>query len=275
MSALDSTWEPKLVALDVDGTIVGYDQFFDSPTSGAGVTPAVKSAIHRTRDRGVHITLATGRAWHSTMRVLKALDLTTGYAVCSNGAAIVDVATEERVHVASFDAAAPVSYFAEQVPDAALAVESPDGEFRVTGDFPAEELDSNFRVVTHDELLDGSVTRLVVRWPNGDRRHLRNVARASGLPSVDYAIGYSAWLDIMPKGVSKASGLTFVCDQLGISANDVLAVGDGHNDTDMLTWAGRGVAMGQSPDDVKAVADEVCDDVTDDGVATLLERYFA
>lgn len=274
MGAPDPAWAPKLVALDVDGTIVGYDQFFDSPSTGGGVTPQVTSAVHRARDLGVHVVLATGRAWHSTSRVLSALNLTAGYAVCSNGAVVFDVASGDRVQVASFDAAAPVQYFAEHVPDAALAVESPDGLFRVTGDFPVEELEGDFSVVTHDELLQGSVTRLVVRWPNGDRHHLRDIARASGLPSVDYAIGYSAWLDIMPKGVSKASGLTHVCELLGVAADDVLAVGDGHNDVEMLTWAGRGVAMGQSPDDVRAIADEVCGDVSDDGVAVLLERYW-
>lgn len=274
MSGEESAWSPGLVALDVDGTIVGYEQFFDSPTAGGGVSPAVASAVRRIDEYGVHVVLATGRAWLSTSRVLTALGLTSGYAVCSNGAVVVDVASGDRVHVASFDAASPVQYFAEQIPDAALAVESPDGRFRVTGDFPVSELEGEFAVVSHDQLLDGVVTRLVVRWPNGDRYRLRDVAVASGLPSVDYAIGYSAWLDIMPKGISKASGLAIVCERLGLTADQVLAVGDGHNDVDMLTWARHGVAMGQAPDDVKAVADEVCDDITDDGVATLLRRYF-
>lgn len=268
-------WRPKLVALDVDGTIVDYDHFFNSPTSGAGLSLPVIEAVGGAREQGAHVVLATGRAWHSTARVAHELSIGSGYAVCSNGAIVIDVASSAPVHTATFDAAAPVSYFAEHIPDAVLAVEDPHGGFRVTGEFPVAELDGNAAVVDHDNLLTGEVSRLVVRWPNGDRLHLRDIAKDAGLPSVDYAIGHSAWLDIMPKGVSKAKGLEVVCGLVGVDVTDVLAVGDGHNDTDMLEWAGLGVAMGQAPDDVKAAADEVCGDVTDDGAAALLDRYFS
>jgi hydroxymethylpyrimidine pyrophosphatase-like HAD family hydrolase len=261
-------WRPRLVALDVDGTILRYEAFHAPPT------PAVRDAVRRVVDAGAHVALATGRSLHSTVPVLEQLELDSGLAVCSNGAVVVDVATREPVEVETFDASAPVAYFAEQIPDAVLAVEELGVGFRVTGDFPIGELDGRVTVVAHEELLDGPVTRLVVRWPNGDREQLREAAAASGLPSVDYAIGYTAWLDIMPEGVSKAAGLDKVGFQLGVGRADVLAVGDGHNDLEMLQWAGLGVAMGQSPDDVKAVADLVADAVDDDGLATLLDGWF-
>jgi hydroxymethylpyrimidine pyrophosphatase-like HAD family hydrolase len=260
---------PQLVALDVDGTLVTYEDFFDPPTQ------RVKAAVRRTVRAGVHVVLATGRSLHSTTPVLDQLDLTDGYAVCSNGAVVADVSTRTPVHIVTFDASDPVKYFADEIPDAVLAVEELGVGFRVTGEFPVGELDGEVTVVSHDELLDGPVTRLVVRWPQGDRERLRGVAAASGLPSVDYAIGYTAWLDIMPEGVSKASGLATVCEKLGLDRTDVMAVGDGHNDMEMLAWAGMGVAMGQAPWDVKAVADTVCDRVDDDGVAVLLNSLFA
>lgn len=261
-------WRPSVVALDVDGTILTYEHFFAAPK------PEVVAAVRRVHDAGAHVVLATGRSLHSTRPILDHLGVAGGYAVCSNGAVVVDVATSEPIHIETFDASDPVRYFAEQIPDAVLAVEELGVGFRVTGDFPVGELDGEVTVVSHDELLTGAVTRLVVRWPNGDRQRLREVAHASGLPSVDYAIGYSAWLDIMPQGVSKASGLAFVVGRIGLGVDDVLAVGDGHNDVEMLEWAGWGVAMGQAPDDVKAVADDVCGDVEDDGLATLLDTYF-
>ncbi|MGH8825321.1 MAG: HAD family hydrolase [Jiangellaceae bacterium] len=264
-----SGWRPKLVALDVDGTLVTYADFYAPPRR------AVTRAVDRARDAGAHVVLATGRSLHSTVPVIDQLGLTHGYAVCSNGAVVADVETRMPVHVVTFDASDPVQYFAEEIPDAVLAVEELGVGFRVTGDFPVGELDGRVTVVTHDELLDGPVTRLVVRWPEGDREHLRRVAVASGLPSVDYAIGYTAWLDIMPQGVSKAGGLETVCAELGVASADVLAVGDGHNDMEMLAWAGHGVAMGQAPWDVQDVADEVADSVDDDGVAHLLDEYFA
>ena len=57
---------------------------------------------------------------------------------------------------------------------------------------------------------------------------------------------------------------------VGVAAEDVLAIGDGRNDIEMLTWAGRGVAMGQAPDEVVAAADEVTKSVYDDGAALVL-----
>jgi hydroxymethylpyrimidine pyrophosphatase-like HAD family hydrolase len=262
-------WKPRLVALDVDGTLVTYADFFDPPT------PRVVKAVQGVVQAGVHVVLATGRSLHSTTPVLDQLELTDGYAVCSNGAVVADVATRTPVHVVTFDASDPVQYFAEHIPDAVLAIEELGVGFRVTGEFPVGELDGKVTVVSHDELLDGPVTRLVVRWPQGDRERLRRVAAASGLPSVDYAIGYTAWLDIMPEGVSKASGLATVCEWLGLGRSDVMAVGDGHNDMEMLAWAGIGVAMGQAPWDVKEVADTVCESVDDDGVAVLLDELLA
>ena len=59
-------------------------------------------------------------------------------------------------------------------------------------------------------------------------------------------MGWTAWLDLAPVGVSKASGLDHVAGPLGVAPADVLAIGDGRNDIEMLQWAGRGVAMGQA-----------------------------
>jgi len=74
--------------------------------------------------------------------------------------------------------------------------------------------------------------------------------------------------------VSKASGLQIVCDKVGVDAADVLAIGDGRNDIEMLRWAGRGVAMGQSVEEVRAAADDVTGTVYEDGAAQELSRWW-
>lgn len=247
---------------------MGYEGFGSIPS------PAVVESVGRARDAGANIVIATGRSMHSTTYLFDLLGLDKGFAVCSNGSVVIDVATSEPVDVVTFDIGDPVRYFTEQIPDAVLAVEELGRGFRVTGEFPAGEIDGEVTVVDHDDLIAEPVTRLVVRWPNGDRDRLREIAAGSGLPSVDYAIGHSAWLDIMPVGISKAAGLEQAAARLEMTAADALAVGDGHNDIEMLMWAHVGVAMGQSPDEVKAVADHVCGPVEDDGLATLLDGYF-
>jgi len=258
------TWRPALIAIDVDGTILGFD---------GSLSPAVRAAVARVRDSGLTITIATGRSMHSTVLVCELLGITSGYAVCSNGAVVADIAERHPIDVATFDATESVRYFADHVPDAILATEQLGVGYLVTGDFPPGELDGELTVVTHDALLDGPVTRLIARMPNGNRDEFIELAHAAGLRGVDYAIGYSAWIDFMPEGVSKASGLDTVCAKLGVRPADVLAIGDGHNDMEMLAWAGHGVAMGQAPDDVKAIADDVCPPVEEDGLAVALSAY--
>ena len=258
------TWRPALAALDVDGTLLNFD---------GSMSAAVLDAVGRIRDAGIHVVIATGRSMHATLPVCDRLGLTNGFSVSSNGAVVVDVGARVPIDVATFDATESVRFFTDHVPDALLAVEELGIGYRVTGEFPPGELDGQITVVIHDELLDGPVTRLVARLPNGDRQEFFDLAHAAGLRGVDYAIGYTAWLDFMPAGVSKASGLATVCEKLSVRQADVLAVGDGHNDLEMLAWAGRGVAMGQAPDDVKAIADDVCGTVDEDGLADVLTRY--
>jgi hydroxymethylpyrimidine pyrophosphatase-like HAD family hydrolase len=81
-------------------------------------------------------------------------------------------------------------------------------------------------------------------------------------------------LDIAPEGVSKASALADIAGELGVRRQDVLAIGDGRNDIEMLSWAGRGVAMGQAPLEVQEAADDVTETVENDGVAVELARWF-
>ena len=93
----------------------------------------------------------------------------------------------------------------------------------------------------------------------------------AGLHGVSYAVGWSAWLDINPEGVSKASALELVRRQLRSSRSTPSPCGDQRNDLEMLHWAAWGVAMGNAPDQVKAVADEVTGHVDEDGLAPILE----
>jgi hydroxymethylpyrimidine pyrophosphatase-like HAD family hydrolase len=93
----------------------------------------------------------------------------------------------------------------------------------------------------------------------------------AGLHGVSYAVGWSAWLDINPEGVSKGSALELVRRRLQIEPINTVACGDQRNDLEMLHWAAWGVAMGNAPDEVKAVADEVAGHVDEDGLAPILE----
>ena len=80
----------------------------------------------------------------------------------------------------------------------------------------------------------------------------------------------AAWMDLAPLGVTKASGLELVRRALHVQPHRTVAVGDGHNDVEMLQWAARGVAMGHADDAVQAAADEVTGSIADDGAVPVL-----
>ena len=93
----------------------------------------------------------------------------------------------------------------------------------------------------------------------------------SGLHSVEYAIGWTAWLDVAPEGVTKASALEALIARLGADSAHTLAVGDGSNDVEMIEWAGAGVVMGSAPQWVRDRGDILTEPVWRDGCAAVLD----
>ena len=108
-------WVPTLVALDLDGTLVGPEET---------VTPAVVEAVGRAA-KASHVVIATGRSVHATEPVAAELGLTDGYLVCSNGAVLARLVggASEIVNVTTFDARAAVALLLAELPDALFAVE--------------------------------------------------------------------------------------------------------------------------------------------------------
>jgi hydroxymethylpyrimidine pyrophosphatase-like HAD family hydrolase len=115
---------------------------------------------------------------------------------------------------------------------------------------------------------------VIIRDPRATAEEFVALGARLGLHGTDYVVGWTAWLDLAPVGVSKASGLQLVVDELGLTAADVLAIGDGRNDLEMLRWAARGVAMGQAVPEVHEAADASTDSVLEDGAAVEMDRWF-
>ena len=276
MTALEQ-FSPKLLALDIDGTLL-------VPMAGSGVsseqvTAAVREAIDRAVAAGCHIVLASGRSPLSMSHVLQHLGLPRSagdpaLVVASNGAVTFSFPPMKVLTEVTFDAREAVRTVLEHVPDAAVAVEEHGIGYRVNRHFPEGELDGEMILTSIDDLFAQQVSRVIIRDPDSTSEDFVTLARKLGLHGTNYFIGWTAWLDIAPEGVSKASGLAEIAGVLGVERADVLAIGDGRNDSEMLEWAGRGVAMGQAPEEVRAVADDVTGTVDDDGAALEINRWF-
>jgi HAD superfamily hydrolase (TIGR01484 family) len=269
------SWRPRLVALDIDGTLLKWIE-------GAGqtyeqVAPAVHDAVRRAHDAGAHIVLASGRSPHGMTTIADLLDLEGGepaWVVASNGAVVFRYPPLEVVHEETFDARPAVEAILREHPGVLVAVEERGVGYRVNRPFPAGELSGDMVITDVADLVAQHVSRVIIRDPDSTAEDFLDLAGRLGLHGTDYVVGWTAWLDLAPVGVNKASGLAHVAERLGVEAADVLAIGDGRNDIEMLQWAGRGVAMGQAVEPVIAAADDVTGTVYEDGAATEIARWF-
>ncbi|NIZ92583.1 HAD family hydrolase [Kineosporiaceae bacterium B12] len=256
-----------MVGLDVDGTIVDHDE---------RLSDRVREAVQRLAKSGAHVVVATGRSLHGTLPVVQRLGLDEGYVVCSNGAATVRLDSSQEagyqtVSLHTFDPSSVATALREHLPAGLFAVEVLGRGFKVTAPFPDGELTGEMEVVSFADLFTEPVMRVVVRSPEHTSQEFLDLVDGVGLHGVAYSVGWTAWLDLAPDGITKASALEEVRLRLDVDLADTVAVGDGRNDVEMLRWAGRGVAMGNAPAEVQAAADEVTGRVEADGLADVLE----
>lgn len=255
-----------LVGLDVDGTILLQDET---------MSPGVPEAIARVRDAGHTVTIATGRSWSATRRYVEELGLTAEYVVCSNGAVTMRRAEDgwERWHIETFDPTQVLELLRQRLPQARYMVELGSGQRLYTELLDDWTLDGGMQV-PFERLADQPVSRVVVVAPGHDEDDFHRLVADAGLNEVSYAIGWTAWLDIAPRGISKGTALARVRERIGHTSSHVLVAGDGRNDLGMFEWAlsvgGRAIAMGQAPDEVKDAAGEVTENVIEGGLTSAL-----
>ena len=257
----------RLIALDLDGTTIHHD---------GSMSPAVRQAVADVAEAGVHVVIATGRAIVATMPLIADLGLEHGFAVCSNGAVTLELDPDHPdgyriLETVTFDPGPALEMLRGSWPDAVVAVEELGVGFKVSAPFPDGELMGELRVVSWEELSESPATRVTFRSPTGTAEDFLALVERIGLHGVNYAVGFTAWLDINPEGVSKASALELIRRRLGVETVHTVAVGDQRNDIEMLQWAARGVAMGNAPDEVKVAADEVTTHVDEDGLVPVLK----
>lgn len=262
-----TTWIPRLVALDVDGTLL------DPATRR--IAPAVRDAVHRAAEAGSRVVVATGRSVLGALPIAEELGLPGGYLLCSNGAVLVDAATGDVESAETFCPAPVVADLTERLPGVRFAAEKIGTGNLVTAEFSAELLHGPQLVVPHAELVAEPIPRLIADWSDHAPGELAERMAGVELPGSTCTLDhYEPWVTVVGAGITKASALEKLRTGFGIAQQDTFAAGDGDNDIQMLRWAAHGVAMGQAPAAVRATADEVVGPVTADGVADALRRWF-
>ncbi|UVO14086.1 HAD family hydrolase [Mycobacterium sp. SVM_VP21] len=267
---------PALIASDVDGTLLDDTE---------NITARTRDAVHAAVDSGARFVLATGRPPRWIAPVVDALGFAP-MAVCANGAVLYDPATDRVVSARTLSADSLVK-LAEVVgralPGAGLAVErigesahdAATPQFVSSPGYEHAWLNPDNTEVSFEDLLSQPAIKLLVR-----KADMSSAAMAEQLQAhigtaaeLTYSTNHGL-IEVVPAGITKASGIEELIAPLGIGIEQVVAFGDMPNDLPMLVRAGHGVAMGNAHPDVLAAAAEITTPNSDDGLARVLERIF-
>jgi hypothetical protein len=187
----------------------------------------------------------------------------------------VDAATGEVLRVLDFDPAGPATLLRDLLPGGVFIAEVLGVGNLTTAEFDVATFFGRGEVVGFEDLIARRTPRMSVLWPGHSQPELAAAVAGVEIPGIHYSLDHSeACLMASPAGVTKGTSLEALREHLGVAETDTMAVGDSHNDVEMLAWAAHGVAMGQAPASVRAVADEVTAPVGEDGLAKALRRWF-
>lgn len=260
--------KPSLIATDLDGTLLGPD---------GQVSHRTRHALAGVGATRCHVVAATGRSRHTALPKLEGID-TIGWVVCSNGAMIWD-RTRECIELhRPIDATLTQEVIAEvraNIDGVGVGWETVDGygfDDRFLSQPPSlDELGIPAQIAEPDG--SGTATKLFVSHPDIKTPDDAIRVLAPALPDgVNGSTSGAAFLELTAAGVDKATTLALLCERLNVEAADVLAFGDHHNDLAMLSWAGKGFAMGNAHPDVTAACDHHTQSNADNGVAQVIER---
>ena len=258
---------PRLVATDLDGTLVRSD---------GTVSDYSRDVLAELDRRGVPVVIVTARPirWMDDVWPMVGGH---GLAIVSNGAAVVEVA-ERRVRdvqgiepVLGLDL---IEAIRAEAPEAAFAVECVSGLVRDPEYVEVDWFPEGSPVGALAELWTETGLKLLVKHDAPDPAAFRErVVRAVGdLATPTWTV--DGLVEISAAGVTKATALARLADELGVPADDAVAFGDMPNDLPMLAWAGTSYAMANGHPDVQAAADHVAPANDDDGVARVLAGLY-
>jgi len=262
----------RLIALDLDQTTLRRDK---------SLSAANRAAIGEAIAAGVEVAVASGRALASLPESVTRIP-GLRYAITSNGAAVCDLRTGERIQAFLLEEEAaeqvlslvpeelPLEAFVEGVPyaDAAYVAEptafGPPVEavpYIQASRTPVEDM----RAFIREHIASLDALDVITR----DQDHcdrLRSLL-AESVPGLYLTSSAPNLLEISDRRAGKHAGAAWLAEQLGIAREETAAFGDAENDREMILWAGLGIAVANAAEGVRAAADLVTDSNEEDGVA--------
>jgi Cof subfamily protein (haloacid dehalogenase superfamily) len=238
--------------------------------------------VKKAEAAGIAVVLASGRVPAAMERYTRFLGIhrKPGYLICNNGvliqeshtgAVIYETGIEANIALLAFNLA-DAEGFAVQIYENDIMYVSRDNEF--TG--YDQKLTGLQQVVVDDfrAKINGGCHKLLIPGDPALLAHLQSLFCTLLGDDVTLFTSKPYFLEILPARTDKGTALKKVADFLGIQREETLAAGDSMNDEAMIRWAGTGVAMANSDERIKKIADIVIDKTNDeDGVAEIIEKY--
>ncbi|MFS3128405.1 HAD family hydrolase [Nocardioides sp. Bht2] len=259
---------PKLVATDLDGTLLDAD---------GNVSDGTRAVLRELDAQGVPVVFVTGRP----IRWMESLWSEVGghgLAVCSNGGIVYDVDAQQVRSAATVSrevAMVVADLLRSEIPGTHFALEKTTGFARETG-FATRFPDiPDIPTGSFEAIYDDAVVKVLALHTElaPEDYWRRGQALLEGMVEVTWSSSFPL-LEMSAPGVTKASTLAELCAELAIDAADVVAFGDMPNDVEMLEWAGQSYAMAGGHAVARAAAREIAPAHTEDGVAQVLRRLF-
>jgi Cof subfamily protein (haloacid dehalogenase superfamily) len=258
----------RVIASDLDGTLLGVDE---------RVSARTERVLRAARAAGIFVVAATGRTLLSALPLLPegAVDLI----ITDNGASVYDPLAGRIKRLRVIDPHVARSTFAAvrvALPMVGFGWATPDGvwldqTFLDLGYQLSERSSARMALEIHDQM---QITKLFIVTPDLRQVALQRALEELQLEGVVVSTSGAPFVEASVAGCDKATTLAGVTEELGLSADDVIAFGDQMNDIAMLSWVGRGVAMGNAHAEVRAIAQQQTASNREDGVALVLEQLF-
>jgi Cof subfamily protein (haloacid dehalogenase superfamily) len=258
----------QLIATDLDGTLLRPDGTVSQRTREALAAATAAGAAH---------IVVTGRSVPWTRHILDDLGY-RGLAVCGQGAQVYDAGGHRLLTSVTLDrriATLALAKIEAEVGPLLLAAsrDGLDGEVLVSPGYRVHEGPLPYQPIRDPEdLWSAPLNKVYLQHPRLGDDELAEAARQAVGGLVGVTMAGEGIVEILPLGLTKATGLSLAARRLGLTAADTIAFGDMPNDVPMFAWAAHGVAMANAHEELKAVADEVTLSNEEDGIAVALER---
>ncbi|MBG1266741.1 Cof-type HAD-IIB family hydrolase [Nostoc sp. WHI] len=266
----------KLLVLDIDGTIAGHSNTLSKP---------VKQAIVAAQARGIQIAIATGRMYRSALRFHQEIGSILPL-IAYQGAWIQDP-TNQKIHrhlaVSREIAHKLIDYFEQPELRSLLSV-----HFYINDDLYVRELTKETQIYAERsgvtpipvgdlrQVLTNEPTKILALCDDTDviNQLLGNLRRQYTPAELYLTTSVATFFEVTNASVNKGTAVRYLAEELlGLQIDNIMAIGDNFNDVEMLEYAGLGVAMGNAPEAVQAIAQWVAPSVEEDGAAVAIKKF--